>query len=151
MPGRLQRAGKWTLTIAPSSGSGPFTMNESKQWSDFPTCLAALLGFGAVALGAYGAHGLRVAPELHVMWEKAVQYQMVHSAVLLALASRFQRYAVGFAGLALGLLFFSGSLYLYVLGFSPAILKLTPVGGTILLLSWISLAWQALWSRKPKD
>ncbi len=111
----------------------------------------AINGFLVVALGAFGAHGLKalVAPEAMHYWQTGVRYHMFHVAALLACAfvastcearPRAARWAVLAACLfLLGILFFSGSLYLLVLlqkgwlGLSAAI------GGVFFLLGWASL------------
>jgi uncharacterized membrane protein YgdD (TMEM256/DUF423 family) len=112
------------------------------------TILAAL----AVALGAFGAHGLKqiVTPEKVEVFKTGVQYQFYH-AIAIALAvivSQFidspwlKRSANCFS---LGILFFSGSLYL--LTFFAAtntegskwVGAITPIGGVFFLLGWIFL------------
>ena len=51
--------------------------------------VSALMGFAAVALGAFGAHGLKVVPEQNnqlANWNTAAHYHLVHAAVLLIVA-----------------------------------------------------------------
>lgn len=109
---------------------------------------AALLGFAGVALGAFGAHGLKATLEAHgglENWKTAVLYQLVHAVALLALAGRPET-----AGRAVrrwwlaGVILFSGSLYALALGV-PAkfIWPVTPLGGLALLLGWGRLVWSA--------
>jgi len=83
--------------------------------------VAAIAGLTAVGFGAFGAHGLRgrVAPEQVASWQTAAHYQLVHAAVLLALAL----YGAGGRPLgpapwlfAAGMALFSGSIYALVLG-----------------------------------
>lgn len=110
---------------------------------------AALLGFFAVALGAFGAHGLkgRVGPEFLEIWKTGVLYHLVHAVVLVVLALagaglRGVRIASGL--FVAGILVFSGTLYALVLtgrGFWGAI---TPVGGLLLLGGWLALAIAAI-------
>lgn len=109
---------------------------------------AALLGLTAVAAGAFGAHGLRarVAPEQVASWQTAAHYQLLHAAVLLALAL----YGAGgrplgpapwlFAG---GMALFSGSIYALVLGGPRWLGPVTPLGGLFLMAGWASLLWLA--------
>lgn len=116
-------------------------------------CIAAVLGLSAVALGAFGAHGLRarVGPELLGVWRTAVDYQMVHALALLALATApaiGDRPAVRFAcrSFVLGILLFSGSLYLLVLSGRSWLGALTPLGGLCLMAGWGALGihgWRA--------
>lgn len=111
---------------------------------------AALLGFTGVALGAFAAHGLkaRLAAEQLTTLQTAVHYQMLHALALLAVAllalyrpQPLLHWAGGF--FLLGVLLFSGSLYLMVLaGWKLGIV--TPVGGVSFLLGWGCLAFSAL-------
>ncbi len=114
-----------------------------KSYSRF-LIAAALLGASAVALGAFGAHGLKaqLSAEQLSLWQTAVQYQLYHSAALLALAlhaitARPAR-QTAYAWL-LGSLVFSGSLYAMALGAPKGLGALTPVGGLALLLGWLNL------------
>ncbi|MEN9361569.1 MAG: hypothetical protein RL095_3104 [Verrucomicrobiota bacterium] len=105
--------------------------------------LAAVSGFITVGLGAMGAHGLQATisqlekgPE---WWAKAVLYQGLHAAVLLALSAsaRPSRAAAWcfFAGSAI----FSGSLYAMALGAPRWFGAVTPLGGLLLLAGWLLL------------
>lgn len=102
----------------------------------------------AVALGAFGAHGLkgRIPSELLDAFEVGVRYQMFHSLALLAVAwawSRWPRVEVTAAGwlFLTGMILFSGSLYLLSLTGVRWIGMITPIGGVALILGWLSLAW----------
>ena len=114
--------------------------------------LAGAFGFLAVALGAFGAHGLQkiVAPELLAVWHTGVQYQMYHSLALLAVAllalSYINPVIAGWAGLAfvIGILLFSGSLYAIVLLGIRNLGLITPLGGVFFLIGWILLAVAAI-------
>ena len=115
--------------------------------------IAAALGLGAVALGAFGAHGLRglVGPELLAVWRTAVDYQMFHALALLALAFAPAGSAGGPGSLAcwcfaIGVLVFSGSLYLLVLSGQSWLGAITPLGGLCLIAGWGALGihgWRA--------
>lgn len=112
---------------------------------------AALGGLTAVALGAFGAHGLRhsLAPPSLALWRTAVDYQMFHSLALLALAlvpPGAATRAVGIAGwmFGLGVLLFSGSLYLLAWSGRGWLGAITPLGGLALLAGWAALAAHAL-------
>lgn len=120
----------------------------------FPLLAAGLLGLTGVALGAFGAHGLKATlAETGGLenWKTAVFYQLVHAAALLALANRSEP-AIPKVTLwwTAGVVLFSGSLYLLALG-APAkfLWPVTPAGGLALLLGWTSLTWTAL--RQPKS
>lgn len=105
-----------------------------------------LAGLG-VALGAFGAHGLRNvlgATELG-WWNTAVQYQMWHAVGLLALAAaRLPRAGWPAALLVLGTLVFSGSLYAMALTGWRTLGMVTPIGGTLMILGWALVAWRAV-------
>lgn len=111
---------------------------------------AALLGAAGVALGAFGAHGLRTRLDARALeiWETAVRYHLLHAAVLLALA--LSPYAAQLRGagwlLAVGIAGFSGSLYLLALGIGPRALlgPVTPLGGLALIAGWAWIARAAL-------
>ncbi|MEY1663207.1 DUF423 domain-containing protein [Isoalcanivorax beigongshangi] len=109
---------------------------------------AALNGALAVALGAFGAHGLRnqVEASLIPVWETAAHYHLVHSVALLgvALLARVLHSSAAIqAGwlMAAGMLVFSGSLYLLVLSGQRMLGAITPLGGVALILGWLWLAW----------
>ena len=104
-----------------------------------------------VALGAFGAHGLksRVAEELLVVFETGVRYQMYHAFGLLAVgwaATRWPNAWVGLSGwlFVVGMVIFSGSLYLMTLTGARWLGAVTPLGGLAFILGWISLAVAAL-------
>jgi uncharacterized membrane protein YgdD (TMEM256/DUF423 family) len=106
---------------------------------------ALLAGLG-VALGAFGAHGLRatLGPAELGWWQTAVQYQMWHALALVALGlSPVRARAAGWLFVA-GILIFSGSLYAMALTGTRALGMVTPVGGLLLILGWAALAVAAL-------
>jgi len=107
--------------------------------------IAAVYGALAVVAGAFGAHGLksRVSPEQLSAWHTAANYHLIHSAVLLALGIYGQTTgrSVVLPGslFALGVLLFSGSIYLLVLSPARWLGPVTPVGGTLMIAAWVSL------------
>ena len=111
-----------------------------------------LLGGLAVALGAFGAHGLKkiVAPETVATYQTGVQYQMYHALALIIaglLSERIASSFINYAGLFFlgGIVLFSGSLYLIVSMQAmnktiPApIGMITPLGGLLFILGWAFL------------
>ncbi|HTV22062.1 MAG TPA: DUF423 domain-containing protein [Polyangiaceae bacterium] len=107
-------------------------------------------GFLAVALGAFGAHGLKtrladlpdVARRLG-WWDTASHYHLLHAVALgmLALAAdRVPVVWVGRAGVAMliGIALFSGSLYVMTLTGMTALGAVTPLGGVGLLIGWLA-------------
>lgn len=106
--------------------------------------LAAICGFAAVALGAFGAHGLRpllAAHHTEALWDKAVLYHFVHSLALLALALREPVPTGAVVSFLLGIVLFSGSLYVLAVTNLRWLGAITPLGGTSFLVGW---AWAAL-------
>jgi uncharacterized membrane protein YgdD (TMEM256/DUF423 family) len=110
--------------------------------------VAALLGFFAVALGAFGAHGLKtvLSPDMMLIYQTAVHYHLTHAIVLvvvsvLALSKPeipyFKRSGVC---LFVGIMIFSGSLYLLTLTGTKWLGAVTPIGGVSLLVGWLMLA-----------
>jgi uncharacterized membrane protein YgdD (TMEM256/DUF423 family) len=108
--------------------------------------LGAVYGGTGVALGAFGAHALRtrVSEDLLAAWRTGVEYQMYHALALLLCGLWAQRAALAplqWAGgaFALGVLLFSGSLYLLVLTGIRSWGAVTPVGGGLFLAGWALL------------
>ncbi|GAC1706680.1 MAG: DUF423 domain-containing protein [Flavisolibacter sp.] len=114
--------------------------------------IGTLLAGLAVALGAFGAHGLKkiVDNDTVAIAQTGVQYQMYHAIALLFLGLIVQRSASSFfnyAGLFLigGIVFFSGSLYLIasLKAMNKVIPRLlgimTPLGGLLFILGWMLL------------
>jgi uncharacterized membrane protein YgdD (TMEM256/DUF423 family) len=108
-----------------------------------PLRIAALLGFLGVALGAWGAHGLKplLAQTGHAdEWKTAVLYHLVHAVVLLVIASRTSVPRAVWWLIFTGTLLFSGSLYLYATTNVLWLVHITPFGGLSLLAGWLALA-----------
>jgi uncharacterized membrane protein YgdD (TMEM256/DUF423 family) len=109
--------------------------------------IAAVSGFAAVACGAFGAHGLKDylarRPGAAEWWEKAVFYHLIHTVVLLALPLARPFPAGAFVLGALGIVGFSGSLYLLALTGTYWLVFVTPLGGLCLLGCWLALWWGA--------
>lgn len=109
--------------------------------------VGALLGATAVILGAFGAHALRsmLGPQQLGWWQTAVQYQMAHALALLLIAVlRQPRARLAAALMSLGVLIFSGTLYLMALGLPHWLGAITPLGGLLLIAGWLLLAWSAV-------
>jgi uncharacterized membrane protein YgdD (TMEM256/DUF423 family) len=111
---------------------------------------AVLAGLG-VALGAFAAHGLRntLSTADLATFETGVRYQMYHAFALLAVAGALARWGAGTAVAAgwlftAGIVLFSGSLYLLVLGGPRWLVAITPIGGVAFLSGWALLAWTAI-------
>ena len=105
----------------------------------------------AVALGAFGAHGLKniISASALTTYEIGVKYQMYHGLAIVALPA-----LVGFiapkwlnrvAGVfVLGCVLFSGSLYLLAITGNKLWGPITPLGGVLFIVGWCVLAWQLI-------
>ncbi|MBL8258352.1 MAG: DUF423 domain-containing protein [Candidatus Competibacteraceae bacterium] len=114
-----------------------------------PAKLLLILGgiavFLAVAMGAFGAHGLKkiLAPELMATYETAVQYHFYHALGLLVVGLSVLHWPsatlLRWAGIlmAAGLLLFSGSLYALSLTGLRWLGAVTPIGGLAFLGAWL--------------
>ena len=116
--------------------------------------LGAIFGALGVGLGAFGAHGLkgRVEESSIAIWQTAASYQMWHALALIAVAwviSEGTSTAARVSGIAftLGVLLFSGSLYVLVLSGQKWLGAVTPLGGLAFIVGWVSLA-VALWPQR---
>jgi len=105
----------------------------------------------AVGLGAFAAHGLksRVSPEMLVIFETGVRYHLIHALGLIAVAWASDRFASGWvagAGWAfiIGIVVFSGSLYVLATTGVRWLGAITPIGGVAFLVGWALLAATAL-------
>ena len=107
--------------------------------------VAAASGALAVAAGAFGALGLRAQATLEqvLSWTTASQYHLLHSVALLALGLYAAQSGRGVQWPAtlftIGIVLFSGSIYLLVLTPFRWLGPVTPVGGLFLVSGWVSL------------
>lgn len=120
------------------------------------TGIAAINLAIAVMLGAFAAHVLsgQLSPEQLAWWHTATDYLFYHAlgllllSVLLRIATQAQRHlTLSLYSMQLGIILFSGSLYGMSLGLPRAIAILTPVGGTLLIIAWLMLAYYAFKTR----
>ena len=101
---------------------------------------AAASGFLAVALGAFGAHSLKPVLLQHQtleIWEKAVLYHLFHTLALLALASWTTVPRGVVVCFLLGMVLFSGSLYVLAATNVRWLGAVTPLGGVSFLIGWV--------------
>lgn len=117
--------------------------------------IASTLGFLSVALGAFGAHGLKTMLSGHpdvvqrlAHWETGVRYQMFHTIALGILAILASHVAgsvpkASAAAFVLGIVVFSGSLYIMTLTGLRWLGAITPIGGVAFLVGWVLMGWAA--------
>lgn len=106
--------------------------------------IAAFFGFLGVALGAFGAHALGATLLQHGMietWKTASFYHLIHSVALLCVASMKPTPRLTCWFFIVGILLFSGSLYLLAYTNIRWFGVVTPLGGICLLLGWLSLVF----------
>jgi len=110
--------------------------------------IASVLGFLAVALGAFGAHGLKELLAQYgttTIWEKAVLYHFIHTLMLFVLALRRPVPGGPWLSFFVGIVIFSGSLYLLAVTNVKWLGAITPIGGISFLAGWL---WLAVSARK---
>jgi uncharacterized membrane protein YgdD (TMEM256/DUF423 family) len=104
--------------------------------------ISALFGLLAVALGAFGAHSLKnllAANQTAAIWEKAVFYHFIHAVVLFILAERRPLQVGPWFSFLVGILLFSGSLYVLALTNLRWLGVITPFGGVSFIIGWACL------------
>ncbi|MFX3625036.1 MAG: DUF423 domain-containing protein [Ectobacillus sp.] len=107
-------------------------------------CISAFL---AVALGAFGAHGLegRISAKMLETWKTGVTYQMLHAGGLFVVAFLMDKLPgsslISAAGwfMAAGIVLFSGSLYVLSTSGIKILGAITPFGGVAFLAAWVLL------------
>ena len=108
-----------------------------------------------VILGAFGAHALKESLGTHGqdIWKTAVLYQFVHGLACIALSGSVSKISTRSARIillffCLGIVLFSGSLYVLAISSSASIRSivgpLTPIGGLLFILGWATLIWSLL-------
>jgi uncharacterized membrane protein YgdD (TMEM256/DUF423 family) len=109
--------------------------------------LGAVLALIAVAAGAFGAHGLRarLTEDMLAIFETAARYQMYHSLGLIGVAVAVAQWPNNFTQAAgwsfvVGIVIFSGSLYVLALTGARWLGAITPIGGVAFLVGWACLA-----------
>ena len=122
-------------------------MDRHITWIIIGSVLAAL----AVSIGAFGAHGLKskVSSEDLVIFETGVRYQMYHSLGLILigiLGFHYPSNIIQFPAILflIGIIIFSGTLYLIPLTGLRWLGAITPIGGTALILGWVALVYNII-------
>ncbi len=104
---------------------------------------SALFGAIGVVLGAFGAHGLksRLSDDQLASWNTAVEYHLLHTLALLvvALLADSRPVTISAVSWSIGIVLFSGSIYLLCLGGPRWLGPVTPLGGVALIVGWLGL------------
>jgi uncharacterized membrane protein YgdD (TMEM256/DUF423 family) len=115
---------------------------------------AGIFGFLSVALGAFGAHSLKNVLDDYgrSIYEKAVLYQMFHTVALFAVGviQHFDKevpFSMAGWGFFVGIILFSGSLYLLATTGIKWLGAITPIGGVAFLFGWFWLVWAIIKGR----
>ncbi|HIW33535.1 MAG TPA: DUF423 domain-containing protein [Candidatus Paenibacillus intestinavium] len=111
--------------------------------------IGAIFAAIAIALGAFGAHGLKeiVSERMLQNFETGVRYQMYGALglMLIALASTvvkdYKKLATGAMLIVVGMIIFSGSLYIMALTGATKLGAITPIGGVLLIAGWSFVVW----------
>lgn len=120
---------------------------KTHQW----IIIASILGFTGVALGAFGAHGLETTLEVNNRvdtFETAARYHMYHALALIGVAWLSTQYTnkwITWAGylLTIGVVVFSGSLYILAIADLSFMGTIAPIGGTSMIAGWGCMALTA--------
>ncbi len=105
----------------------------------------------AIAIGAFGAHGLKalVPPEMLKVYHTGVEYQFYNTLGLFAigilsnLISNSKKLNLAFYFILIGMILFSGSLYVLVV-FSLPVGLITPLGGLLMIIGWLIAGFNIL-------
>jgi uncharacterized membrane protein YgdD (TMEM256/DUF423 family) len=122
-------------------------MKDRKLWM----IISAVSGFSAVAIGAFGAHGLRekLTTEMIEVYKTGVLYHLIHSVILLALSlNTLINAKIPSVFFLLGIILFSFSLYLYSTSGIRFFAMITPVGGFCFLIGWLLIIYEAIKIKK---
>ncbi len=113
--------------------------------------ISAVLGFLGVALGAFGAHGLKskLSVDMMAVFETGARYHLIHAVALFGigiLARQMDVTAIKVAGISMifGILVFSGSLYALAISGIRVLGAITPIGGLGFMIGWAALAMAAI-------
>ena len=123
--------------------------------------IAGALGLTGVILGALGAHALKsklASAAMTEVWQTAVHYQLIHAVAILAITLGLsprtpssKALNIATVAWAVGVLLFSGSLYILALGGPRWLGPITPLGGVALLIGWVCVLISARTSTAPKN
>lgn len=122
-------------------------MKDKKFW----IIISAVSGFTAVAIGAFGAHGLKekLTTDMLEVYKTGVLYQFIHTIVLLVLSlTNFIKTNVASVFFLLGIILFSFSLYIYSTSGITFFAMITPIGGVCFLIGWLWIIAEVIKTKK---
>jgi len=110
--------------------------------------IASIMMALAIAIGAFGAHGLKNIVEASMLktFNTGVEYQFYNTLGLFAIAFMMylkpdsKKIVLASWLILIGMIIFSFSLYLLVILNMPILGAITPIGGTLLIIAWIMIA-----------
>ena len=112
---------------------------------------SAILGLIGVALGAFGAHGLKekLSTDMMAIYQTGSDYHLIHAVALFGigiLARQLDTTAIKVAGIAMifGIFVFSGTLYALAISGMRILGAITPIGGVGFMVGWAALAVAAI-------
>ena len=122
-------------------------MSDKKLW----IVISAVSGFTAVAIGAFGSHGLKdsLSSEMLEVYKTGVFYHLIHSVVLLVLSlNTLIKAKFPSIFILLGIILFSFSLYIYSTSGITLFAMITPLGGFCFLIGWLMIIYEAIRVKK---
>ncbi len=116
--------------------------------------LAGFLGFTGIALGAFGAHRLSdvLSREMLEIYKTGILYHLLHSVAILAIAfaGREKFFKAAYV-MIVGIVLFSGSLYIYAQSAVKFLAMITPVGGICFLIGWLLIVVEGIRMKQDKE
>lgn len=114
---------------------------------NFWIVIGGIFGFFAVALGAFGDHAMRdiLNKEMIEIYKTGVLYHLIHAVIIVSIGlPENSKYNLSASFLSIGIILFSGSLYVYSISTIKFFAMITPIGGISFLLGWLLLIINAL-------
>jgi uncharacterized membrane protein YgdD (TMEM256/DUF423 family) len=117
--------------------------------------LAAMMGLSGLVMAAAGSHAVPGLDDFsnYRSWQAASSVHLIHAVVLLSLSLVCRRgtenlIVIAAVCMGFGVVLFSGSIYLSLTGVLPAVSRVAPAGGMLLMLGWALIGVHAL--RRPQ-
>ncbi|MDP4115857.1 MAG: DUF423 domain-containing protein [Bacteroidota bacterium] len=112
-------------------------MKNKNNW----LVISGIMGFLAVALGAFGAHSLKsiLSDDMLKIYQTGIMYHLIHAGILLALTLSSKDFSRSSAFILAGIILFSFSLYIYAVSGITGFAVITPFGGVSLLIGWVMI------------